>query len=130
MRGGQVKAFGLRLHRGGFGPDRINPEVLDQPHGASGVEPRHMFATEQRDDRPEPLGMEVDQPVAMCVFFFCHAVKDTCGVGKVRAQTLCVASVDPRVVLFGRDREGEDLLFAQITETAPLCEESHEFLLI
>ena len=61
-----------------------------------------------------------DQAPAVPVLLGRHAVEDAGGGREPLAQHLGIAAIDPGVVLLGRDRQREDLAFAQVGEAAPV----------
>ena len=64
--------------------------------------------------------MEVDQALAVAVLFPGHAVENRCRGGKILAKAFGKAAVDAGVILFGRDRQRQNFLFAQIGKAAAL----------
>ena len=81
-----------------------------------------MFAADQRDDRAEAAFVQVDQGAAVAVFLDRHAVEDGGGGGEIGAQAFGIAAIDARVILFGADRKGQNLLFRQIGKAAAVAE--------
>ena len=65
--------------------------------------------------------------LAVPVLFFGHAVKDAGSVGEIGPESFRVSTINPRVVLFGGYREGQDFLFGEVIEPAFLCQEPHGF---
>ena len=77
-----------------------------------------MLAADKRDHLAEAGAVQVDQPLAMVVLLDCHAVEHRRRGRKVPAQALGKAAVDAGVVLLGRDRQRQNLLFGKVGETA------------
>ena len=59
---------------------------------------------------------------AVAVFLDRHAVEDGGGGGEIGAQAFGIAAIDARVILFGADRKGQNLLFRQIGKAAAVAE--------
>jgi len=123
--GGKIEPLGVMLHYLGLGADALQPQVFDQPNRAAGVETCHMFAPDQRNGLAEPLRMQVDQQGAMLILFRGHAIEHTRAGRVVGAQALSVTAIDARVILLGRNRQGDDLLFGQVAEPLALAKEIH-----
>ena len=126
FRGGEVEMFRIALHRLGLFADAFDPEIFHQPDRAARVVAGDMFAADQRDHVAEPLAVQVDQALAVLVFFGGHAVEYLCGIGKFGTQHFRVRAVDAGVVLFRGDGKGQNLLFAEVAEMAALGEEAHD----
>ena len=94
----EVEMLRLLFHGGGFGPDPIKPEILDQPDGPAGVIARNMLSPEQRDDIAEAFAVQVDQALAVRILFGGHAVENRRGVGIVVPQPFGISAVDLRIV--------------------------------
>ncbi len=78
-----------------------------------------MLASDQGDHVTEPGAMQVDQALAVDILFGGHAVEHLGRGGVFAAEAFGIAAVDAGIVFLGRDREGEDFLFGEITEPAP-----------
>ena len=116
--GAGVERLGRLLHRLRFAANRVQRQVLRQPDRTAGVEPGDMFAADQGDHLAKAGAVQVDQALAVTVLFHRHAVEHLGRGRKVRAQALGKAAVDAGVILFRRDRQGQNLLFGQIGKAA------------
>ena len=99
LRRGQIKTFRIALHALGFLSDPFDPEVFNQPDGASHVITCHMFTAQKRNHLAKTPAMQLDQSLPVAVFFSGHALKYFCSIRKLRAQLLGVVSIDLRIVL-------------------------------
>ena len=77
-----------------------------------------MLAPDQRDALAEARPVPLDQPRAVAVFLFGHLVEHLRRLRKLLAQPVGIGAVDAAVVLLGRDRQRQHLLFGQRVERA------------
>ncbi|MPL60884.1 hypothetical protein SDC9_06447 [bioreactor metagenome] len=118
LRRAGVEIGRFALHRLGLAAHRLEREIGAEPDRLARIEPRNMFAPDQRDHLAEAGAVALDQAAAVLVLLGGHAVEDR-GRGRVLlAQLLGIKAVDARVVLLGGDREGENFLLGQFRETA------------
>ena len=64
----------------------------------------------------------LDQAAAGAVLLLRHLVEHGRAAGELVAEAGGIGAVDARVVLLGRDREGEDLALAKVLEAAAVPE--------
>jgi|GEM_PF-5508264 len=113
-----VEPLRVALHDMCFFANAFQAKVFDQPDRPARIEPGHVFPPDQRDGRAEARLVQVDQPTAMLVLFLGHPIENSGRSGKFLSQHLGIAAVDAGIILFRGNREGEDLLLAEILETA------------
>jgi hypothetical protein len=113
-----VKGRSLHLHRARLGTHRVKAQRLVQPHGFAGIEPRHMFAPDQRNHLSEPHLMQLDQLAAVFILFTGHAIENR-GRGRVfDPQAFRIKAIDAGIVLFRGNRQGQNLLFCEVRKSA------------
>ena len=114
--GSLVKLARLQLHRLGLLPHDVDAERTSQPHRPAMDETLDVLAADKRDVLAEALAVQVDEAAAVLGFVLLH-LREHGSRGGIRfAQTFDEISVNPAILFFERDCQGEDLTLGQVLE--------------
>lgn len=72
-----------------------------------------MFATDQRNGFAETTAMHVDQDIPMLLLDLGHILENFGRLWILRAKVIGIGAVYTGIVLFGRNGECQDFLFAE-----------------
>ena len=115
-RGHLVKALALRFHQLRVGTNLVEPERPQQPDRLAFEKPFDVLSPDQRDMIAKLLAVQLKQPVTMAVFFFGHGREHPSRPQIRFAHRLGEVAIGAIILLFQGDREGQQLLLAQIGE--------------
>jgi len=77
-----------------------------------------VFAADQRDGFSKTAAMHIDQHISMLLLDFGHIIKNLCRLRILSAQMIGVGAINTGIILFRRDGERQDFLFAKRREGA------------
>src|SRR5437660_901263 len=111
-----VEPAGFDLNGAGLLSNRFQPERTAEPYGLAIYKAFHILAADQRYVLSELLAVERKQPLAMSRLICAHCLENSSRAGKALAQSLGKIGIDPFILFFERNCQGQDFAFAQAVE--------------